>query len=219
MAIDSKQDIVSYMKIFLIRHAEGEDTQNTWQTPQTPLSIKGVKQAEGLSKLPRFKIVDALISSDWTRSLQTAKIVGKVINKPVRSLEEVHEKEQSTKIYGISRKNPLAVKYMQDLIKHRHDWAYKWDQEEESWEDLVVRVVKFKNYLIENYSQKSVAVFSHDMFLRMLITVCTLGDGSGASQFRILFNSINIDNTGVSLLIYREEILVKYRFIIGTHDK
>lgn len=193
------------MKIFLVRHGQGESTSERWQTPQTPLSEKGVKQAEILAGLSRFKIMDELISSNWKRSLQTAEIVGKVVNKPVKVLEEIHEKEQSSKIYGLSRTDPLAVKYMQDLGEHRHDWSYKWDAEEESWVELANRAIKFKQYLMERYLQKNVSVFSHDMFLRMLITACALGEDFDTVQFKSMFRSLNVDNTGISFLVYWEE--------------
>lgn len=193
------------MKIFLIRHAQGEGTTEAWQTPQTPLSEKGIKQAGALAKLSMFKIIDDTLSSDWKRALQTAEMVGKVINKPVKVLEEIHEKEQSSKIYGLSRTDPLAEKYIKDLEENRHDWNYRWDPEEESWTELVTRVIKFKKYLIETYSQKNVSVFSHDMFLRMLITACALGDDFNSDQFKSMFRSLNIDNAGISFLVYREE--------------
>lgn len=193
------------MKIFLVRHAEGENTKEAWQTPQTPLSEKGIKQAEALAKLSMFKIIDEVISSDWKRALQTAEIVGKIINKPVKVLEEIHEKEQSSKIYGLSRTDPLAEKYTKDLGENRNNWNYKWDLEEESWTELVTRVIKFKKYLIKTYSQKNVSVFSHDMFLRMLITACAIGDDFSSDQFKSMFRSLNIDNTGISFLVYREE--------------
>lgn len=193
------------MKIFLVRHAQGEGTTEAWQTPQTPLSEKGIKQAEALASLSMFKIIDEIISSHWKRSQQTAEMVGKVINKPVKVLEEIHEKEQSSKIYGLSRTDPLAEKYTKDLGENRNNWNYKWDLEEESLTELANRVIKFKKYLIETYSQKNISIFSHDMFLRILITACALGDNFDSDQFKSMFRSLNIDNTGISFLVYREE--------------
>lgn len=193
------------MKIFLVRHAQGESTTKTWQTPQTPLSEKGVRQSKALASLSMFKVIDEILSSDWKRALQTAEIVGKIINKPVKVLEEIHEKEQSSKIYGLSRTDPLAERYSKDLGENSQNWNYKWDSEEESWAELANRVIKFKKYLIEAYTQRNVAVFSHDMFLRMLITVCALGDDFNTDQFKSTFRSLNIDNTGISFLVYREE--------------
>jgi len=192
------------MKIFLIRHGEGENTEEAWQTPQTALSEKGIKQAMSLAGLSRFKVMDELLSSDWTRAQQTAEIVGREINKPIKILKEIHEKEQSSKIYGLSRTDPLAEQYAKDLVKHASDYNYKWDPEEESWAELVNRVINFKIYLIENYLENNIAVFSHDMFIRTFITACALNDDFNTDQFKSMFRSLNISNAGISFLVYRE---------------
>ena len=193
------------MKVLLVRHAQGENTDEFWQTPKTPLSEKGINQAEALAGLSRFKIVDEIISSDWKRAQQTAEIVGKAINKQVNVFKEIHEKEQSSKIYGLSRTDPLAEKYINDLEENTDNWDYKWDSEEESLSELTTRVIKFKKRLIETYSQKIVLVTSHDMFLRIFISICSMGDDFSSDQFKSVFKSLNIDNTGISFLVYREE--------------
>lgn len=59
------------MKLFLVRHAEGENVKELWQTPDTLLSEKGLKQAEALAGLSRFKIMDELISSEMYTHLGT----------------------------------------------------------------------------------------------------------------------------------------------------
>lgn len=194
------------MKIFLVRHAEGEGTGLNWQTPKTTLSERGVKQAEILaSRLSKFKVIDLILTSDWTRAQQTTEIIRKTINKPVSVVEEIHERQQSSKIYGLSRTSPLAEQYWSSLIKNRNDWNYKWDNEEESSAELIKRTIGFKENLIKNYSQKSVLVISHESFLSGLVTTSVLGNKFNNTYFKNLFKSIAIENTGLSLLIYREE--------------
>lgn len=194
------------MKIFLVRHAEGEGTGLNWQTPKTVLSERGVKQAEILaSRLSKFKVIDLILTSGWTRAQQTAEIVGKVINKPVEVAEKIHERRQSSRIYGLSRTSPLAEQYWSSLIKNRNNWGYKWDDGEESSAELIKRTINFKENLIKNYSYKSVLVVSHESFLSGLITTSVLGNKFNNNYFKGLFKSIAIENTGLSLLIYREE--------------
>src|SRR4026208_1378939 len=121
------------MKIFLVRHAEGEKAGLEWQTPKTVLSKKGIKQSEILAgRLSQFKAIDLILTSDWTRAGQTAEIIGKEINKPVEVIEKIHERQQSSRIYGLSRTTSLAKQYWSDLSRNRNDWDYKWDKEEES---------------------------------------------------------------------------------------
>lgn len=194
------------MKIFLVRHAEGDQSRLNWQTPSTILSSKGIKQAEVLAtRLSNFKIIDSIITSDWARSQQTAKIAATLLRKPTIVTKNIHERQQSSRIYGLSRKSILSRQYWLDLTKNRNNWNYKWDNEEESMIELTRRSIDFKNMLIKNYSQKNVLVVSHESFLSGLIATCLLGDKFNNNYFKNLFNGITMENTGLSLLIYNEE--------------
>ena len=189
-----------------MRHGEGENSRIKWQTPTTPLSEKGKKQAQVLGNIPRFRDVDQILSSPWARAQETANIISQSLSKPLLALDNLHERQQSSKIYGLSLSTPLAEQYSKDCFANRDDWNWKWDQEEEPFVEVVRRVVEFKNYLINSYSQKSVLVVSHDVFLRCLISSCILGGGQDEESFKKVFWSLNLDNAGISLLIYREEI-------------
>ena len=194
------------MKVFLVRHAEGENSNLTWQAPSTGLSEKGVKQSEALAKrISQFNAIDTIITSDWERAKQTATIVAKAINIPIGIDGRLQERHQSSKIYGLPRTDPLAEKYTNDLIKNRSDWNYKWDLDEESFTELTERSIAFEKDLIKNSSQKSVMLFSHKAFLSALVCISVLGDKFDNNFFKNLFRSITMENTGISLLIYREE--------------
>lgn len=194
------------MKVFLVRHAEGENSNVKWQTPKTPLSLKGKKQAESLSVLSRFKHInmDVILSSKWRRAQETAEIVAEALSKPIETLDGIAERAQSSKVYGLSRNDPVSEQYLQDCIQNRNDWNWKWDKEEESFAELFKRAIKFKEYLIKTYPQKNVMVFSHDAFLSCFITACILEGGSEDNSSKKLFSSIALQNAGISMLIYRE---------------
>lgn len=193
------------MKIFLVRHAEGKNTDLAWQRPEIPLSFKGKKQAEVLGSLSRFKIVDTIITSPLKRSQETAQIVAKALNKPLSVVEEIHERKQSSKIYGLSRTDPMSEQYLKDCAQNRNNWDWKWDPEEESFAEVAKRAIEFKKNLAENYPQKNLLILSHDAFLRSLVATCVLGEEFNEVCFKRFFGSTAIENAGVSLLIYREE--------------
>ena len=193
------------MKLFLVRHAEGEDVIENWQTPQTHLSSKGKIQAEVLGKLPRFKVIDKIITSDWKRTKETAEIVAKTLNKPVKVVGGIEERHQSSRIYGLSRIDPIAKQYSEEAMQNRNNWGWKWDIEEESFNDVVLRSQAFKEYAIKKYSQKSILVFSHETFIRLFIATCIFGENWGDDYFRRFYRSLTIEVTGISLLVYRED--------------
>lgn len=194
--------ILTDMKLFLVRHAEGENYKSTWQSPNTPLSSGGIKQAAALSATKRFTIVNKILSSNLVRAKQTADVLAKDLNQTVEEIDEVKERVQSSRIYGLLRTDQVAEAYAQDLQKNTNDWNYKWDSEEESKNETRARAIKFKQYLESNFSEKNILVVSHETFLKHLISVCILGPNDLTNDSEKLYRSINIENTGVSLLIF-----------------
>ena len=196
------------MKLFLVRHAEGENVGERWQSPETHLSEKGKKQAEVLGKLPRFKVVDKIISSNCIRTVETAGIAAENLNKQVEMVNGIEERYQSSKVYGLSRNEDLSRQYLKEAQQNGNNWDWKWDLEEESFTEMVKRSVEFRDYLINNYLQKNLLIFSHEGFIRLFISTCLFGENSQADHYRRFFRSLVIEPTGISLLIYREEAKV-----------
>lgn len=189
------------MKVFLVRHAEGEKAETHWQSPNSPLSEKGQKQSQALAATGRFKNIDCFYASPLVRAKQT---VQSLTEKNIEALDGIREREQSSKIYGVERTNQISIDYWQDIVKHTDDWDWKWDEEEESKNEVLKRAVTFINLLVEKCNRQSVAVITHENFLRIFITQCIMGEDSSDLGFRKLYKSIGINNTGVSLLIYDE---------------
>lgn len=193
------------MLVYLIRHAEGENSHSNWQTPETPLSEKGKKQAENLGFLPRFKNIDLILTSKWTRSLETAQILAEKLRKPHQVFKDIEERHQSAKIYGLSRHSKLAKQYSEGLTKHINNLDWKFNNDEESFRDVSYRSIAFKKNIIRKYSSKTLIVVSHEHFLTSFITACLLGDNYSDELYLKLVHSFVLVNTGVSLLEFREK--------------
>jgi broad specificity phosphatase PhoE len=188
----------------LVRHGEGEGTKEKWQTPDTPLSERGRQQSERLAKVGRFNNVDKIFSSSWPRALETAEIVTRPLNKPIEVIDGIQESGQSSRIYGLSRTDPLAVQYNDAYRQNLDNWDWSWDREAESLGSVAIRAAKFKNRLLNDYLGQSVLVFSHETFLRSLMASCVMGDEVNEG-YKQLFGALAIENTGVSMLIYLED--------------
>jgi len=189
------------MKLFLIRHAEGDNFKTNWQFPNTPLSSHGVRQANALAAIKRFSAVNNIFSSNLARAKQTANIIAKDIGQVVEERVDIKERVQSSRIYGLIRTDLLSETCLQALQENTNDWDYKWDGEEESKNEVRSRAISFKNYL-EQSLDGSILVVSHENFLKQLIPVCILGSGDLTKDSEKLYRSINIECTGVSLLIF-----------------
>lgn len=193
------------MKLFIVRHAEGASYTENWQSPDISLSDKGKRQAEALAGLQRIKLAEIVISSNWARAKETAEIATKGLGKQIDTISDIEERHQSSKIYGLSRTSEVSKNYSKDLIKNYSDWNWKWDSEEESFDEVCKRAIKFRDYLIKNYQQKNVLIFSHETFIRLLISICIFGDNYQNKYFRKFYRSTAIEPTSVSLIIYREQ--------------
>lgn len=193
------------MFIFLIRHAEGIDSNDKWQMPNSPLSDLGIKQAENLFNLSRFKRVDLILSSKWERAAETARIVSLSIKKPLELFDGIHEREQHSEIYGADRSSEISKRYGEESIKNYNNLDWKFENDEESVRDVSKRAFNFSKHLVKTHLNQSLLVISHDMFIRCFITVTLLGENYEDKVFNKIYRSLQIMNTGVSLLEFNEK--------------
>lgn len=193
------------MKLFLVRHGEGENFQTHWQSPDTPLSQKGKKQAEAVISTHRFKDIEIIYSSNQKRSTETAEIIAKGFNKEFKVIDGIEERHQPSEIYGLIRTDLKAEKYLNELINTKNRWEYKWNSEDESFKELLERAVKFKKYLLKNNLEKNVLVVSHEAFIKCFILACVLGEKTDKDILLKLVRSLKVENTGISLLIFNPD--------------
>jgi probable phosphoglycerate mutase len=190
------------MKIFLIRHAEGENVETCWQSPETPLSDRGRRQAEAVARINRFTNIDTVYSSPLKRTIETAKVI---TTKEFEIRDELSERIQSPIIYNLERNNSISIDYQLELVKNTDNWNWQWDKDEESKNHVLARAINFKNHVMSNCLGKNILAVTHENFLRVFITQCIMLEDSNDLGFRRLYKSIGISNTGISLLIYNED--------------
>lgn len=82
------------MSIFLIRHGETDgNAARVVQMPDTPLSTRGTGQAERLARRLSHAGVSRILTSDYTRAIQTSEALQRSTNAPLeihKSLRERH---------------------------------------------------------------------------------------------------------------------------------
>ena len=81
------------MALLLIRHGETAlNVARVLQPAATPLSPRGVAQAEALAQALRTKGLAAIVSSDLPRALATAQAIGRACGLPVATSALLHER-------------------------------------------------------------------------------------------------------------------------------
>jgi len=196
------------MKVFLVRHGQSEAYERgTRQTPDSPLSSLGRKEALALGKrIKRWGVsFDKIFSSKLPRARETSKIIARQLGTTMEVFEGIHEREQHPDIYGAELKSKIHQDNVREYDKNLKNLDFKFRGKGESIRDVIKRAVDFKKHLLKNHSQQDLLVISHGLFIRAFVTICILGDDYHDNSFADLFGALNIHNTGVSLLRYSED--------------
>ncbi len=110
------------------------------------LTENGIAQAEKRAKDPIFDGADLIISSPYTRALQTAAIISRITNIPLTVENDIHEWMPDTSFKFELDANESFQEYLKAKGVRKSIHKYRW----ESYETLQKRVVnslqKYKKY-------------------------------------------------------------------------
>lgn len=159
---------------YLARHGETEFNKKGFIMghKDSPLTEKGIAQAEALAEDLRQVHFDAAFSSDLERSYHTAEIVA-----ASRGLTIVHRPELRERSYGIYEGGSLAayrlvMHALRQKLKHltlAEKWKYHYPDGIENDESLMERLVSFLHAAAVTYAGKTVLVVSHGAVLRTFL--------------------------------------------------
>ena len=91
--------------IYFIRHGEadlqkaGTKVYQRFGSNLIPLSKKGIRQIKQTAKDPRLKSADLILSSPYTRALQSASILSQELNHDLYEETDLHEWLANKKYY------------------------------------------------------------------------------------------------------------------------
>ena len=196
------------MRVYLVRHGQSTaHDSGKRQSPDSPLSEKGIGQAKALAgKIKKWDVsFNKVFSSDLARARQTAEVIAGELGCPVEIFAGIHEKEQHPGLYGIDTNSKLHKENVKAYEAHLKDLDYKFQGKGESVREVASRAIKFRNHLLGKHLGQNVLAVSHGIFIRAFIVSCVLGDDYDDSSFAQVYAALDIDNTGVSLLEFGEK--------------
>ena len=157
------------MKIVFIRHGEpnfnevdsrgfiGQGRELASLTPN------GINQAENVSKNPLLEGAELIVSSPYTRALQTAAIISKNINLEIAVETDLHEQlfDKTFMVKGAEEAKALNIDFIKYSGKVPKGENKKW----ESLPEIISRIktVADKYY---NLGYKKIIVVSHGGIIR-----------------------------------------------------
>ena len=171
--------------IYLIRHSEPlkniENVNNTddlqLQNEKQILSIDGELLASKISKLKDLQNIDILFSSNYVRTIATAKYIANENNLKINVIEELGERK-----FGIKDWNELPENFE---MKQFTDENYKIGNGE-SQKEVRERMFKALTNILNEYKNKKIAIVSHSTAMLYLLKKYVIIDNDG----NCLFNGI-----------------------------
>ena len=153
--------------VYLIRHSKKIDNKlldnsknnEYYQTRREKiiLSIEGEKKAEKLSKLKEFDDTDVIFSSNYARSLQTAKYLAERKNLVIHIDDRFNERK-----LGILQEDEKIH------IKQYYDENIK-NSEGEPRKEVTKRMLEAFLEVVNNNRGKKIAIFTHDSSMTFLL--------------------------------------------------
>ena len=147
--------------LYLVRHGETVDNANHIMQGQTPgeLNENGIKQAEELAERLKDKLIDAFVSSDLQRSIQTCELIAAPHGKTITTTPLLRERDWGS----------FTGKYIPDLA-NLNDPSL-WPDDIESLDALQARAKEFLTWVKEEYADKKVLAVGHGIINKAIQSV------------------------------------------------
>lgn len=186
------------MKIYFVRHGEGEhNAKRLYSASHFSLTDKGKKQAEVIGSRVSNLPIEIIVSSSYTRTVQTSEIINKYINKEILLTDLAIEIVRPKEIAGKEQDNPEIVKIKKQMDENFNNpkWHYS---DEENFYDLKKRAEQFIEYLA-GFKQKHILVVTHVHFIRMVVLVMLFGNNLTAEMFLQAMKSLEMETSGLTI--------------------
>lgn len=157
------------MKIVFIRHGEPDfyevDSREFIGMGRefAPLTQQGIAQAEKVSKNPILKDAELIVSSPYTRALQTAAVISKNTNVNIAIETDLHEQifDKSFTVKGMNEAKALKLDFIKCLGEVPEGESKKW----ESLKEILARVKPIADKYYD-LGYKKIIIVSHGGIIR-----------------------------------------------------
>ena len=171
------------MRLIVVRHGETVWNVEGREIGQldSPLTPRGIEQAERLSRRLSHTRIDAIYSSDLGRSMKTAEILAAVCHTEVHPEPDLRERHMG--IFQGLTVEEIERRFPGDRQKYQENRDYAIP-EGESGAQRTARTMRTLTEIAERHSDRTVVVVTHSGVLRGLFE-CVLAVPSGLdARFR-----------------------------------
>jgi 2,3-bisphosphoglycerate-dependent phosphoglycerate mutase len=191
--------------IYFVRHGESDsNVDGVVRGDAAMLSEKGKEQAAVVAKRIKKIGVDAIVSSPYPRTMDTAKAISQEVDLLIEENDLFVERRRPSELLGRSYLHDEESKNIMYEIfdgyaseNHRHS-------DEEAFTDLRTRANAALNFLAAHPAER-ICVVTHGLFLRMLFCAALNGPNFSGIDLQNAMRTAETDNTGVSHLYLHED--------------
>lgn len=190
---------MSLMKLYFVRHGESTgNEQGIHQDSQTPLSTKGLQQAEELAQRFESIHIDSVLCSPFVRTKQTAEAIIKSKNIEVGFDDRLVETKRPTEIEGKSIHDPDVLKIKEEIKINNDnpDWYYS---DEEKPADVMKRVADFLTD-VKQRKEESILIVTHGEAIRTVVLLMMYGEEANVHMWEHFKSFLWVSNTAITLL-------------------
>lgn len=143
--------------LYLVRHGETEDNIRQIMQGQTQgnLTEHGREQAHQVAERLASKPIDAIVSSDLQRAIQTAEIIAEPHRLPINQTTLLRERNWGG----------FTGRFIPDLKDE------VWPEDIESLDCLLERAQRFLDYITINYVNQTVIAVGHGIINKAVLAV------------------------------------------------
>lgn len=159
------------MHIYFVRHGETMlNKRHIHQSPNTPLSPKGREQVLTTAEFLRGVNPDALLTSEYTRAVESARLIGGAVGIKPMVNGFFYEIMRPSKLFGKSHFNFETFWYVILSVLHRNNPSWRYG-DAENFFDISSRAKKALAYLESlRGTHDSVVVVSHTVFINTMVS-------------------------------------------------
>lgn len=154
------------MHVYLVRHGDTFLARSgVHQSPNTPLSPHGKEQAESVAQYLRGVNPSLVITSPYTRAVETARVIGLHTGTETQVSHLFSEVVRPSSLYHKRMISWATLRYMLQTFRKRGDASWRYE-DAENYEAFCTRTRLAREYLQSlAKKQKSVVVVSHTVFI------------------------------------------------------
>ncbi len=182
--------------LYFVRHGESNsNADGVFRGEESSLSEKGEKEARTVAERMQRIGIDAIVSSPFLRTMQTAEPISQLLDLPIEEDDLLIEFRWPSMHIGKSRNDP-EMQELRDAVMGNFGVNNYTHSDEESFDEFKDRTKKALT-LLEQHPAERLCVVTHGIFLRMMLMVILHGDDFTGKEFKGTWN-LALSNTGVT---------------------